>query len=332
VHEDARLTISFQRTLRIPDDGKTYPLPPGFSCFPLRHIEDYENTLPEEWISRGGVLMPMYQREALWLYFSPHYGAGRRSAYPFAVKVYTGKINAVTGKEFQNGLHGKDMFGSKQDYLVTPGQPWLDGYCVEEGTIRQFVAMPLGDGYTAEEQITGNAEWGGIQLVVYPMDADEYERRFPKSREDELVCSRRAKCMEAPAPAMGLAPGGKMKQEIFKDPFGVNTFDQSAKSRCFVHLLNSQSWKAITGEPIPSTPIDEKTYTSYGYPWFDYYDENLEALSGSPILNGLKSVSTMLKNKQVRQPGDDENDKPRRKVIRLGPKSVREGNFWNDSI
>ena len=27
VHEQARLVINFQRTLRIPDDGRTYPLP-----------------------------------------------------------------------------------------------------------------------------------------------------------------------------------------------------------------------------------------------------------------------------------------------------------------
>ena len=29
------LTIAFQRTLRIPDDGRTYPLPAGLGAFPL---------------------------------------------------------------------------------------------------------------------------------------------------------------------------------------------------------------------------------------------------------------------------------------------------------
>ena len=48
-----------------------------------------------------------------------------------------------------------------QDYMVLPEQPWLDGYCVEKGVIRQFVAMPLGEGYSGEEQITGAAEHGG---------------------------------------------------------------------------------------------------------------------------------------------------------------------------
>ena len=39
VHGDAELTIHFQRTLRIPDDDTTYPLPPGLGRFPLRHVE-----------------------------------------------------------------------------------------------------------------------------------------------------------------------------------------------------------------------------------------------------------------------------------------------------
>lgn len=30
-----RFAVSFHRTLRIPDDGRTYPLPPGLGMFPL---------------------------------------------------------------------------------------------------------------------------------------------------------------------------------------------------------------------------------------------------------------------------------------------------------
>jgi hypothetical protein len=55
-----------------------------------------------------------------------------------------------------------------------PELPWVDGYCVENGVIRQFVAMPLGDGYSAEEQITGAAEHGGVQIAVYPMKKERY--------------------------------------------------------------------------------------------------------------------------------------------------------------
>src|SRR5215471_10250335 len=86
------LTIGFQRTLRIPDDGKEYPLPPGLGSFPLRHIDDCAQRVPAGWLKRGGVLLPMWQSEALWLNFRTHYVLDRQTPYPFAVKVATGKI------------------------------------------------------------------------------------------------------------------------------------------------------------------------------------------------------------------------------------------------
>ena len=46
VEEGASVAINFQRTLRIPDTGKTYPLPPGLGAFPLRHVEDYPEKIP----------------------------------------------------------------------------------------------------------------------------------------------------------------------------------------------------------------------------------------------------------------------------------------------
>jgi hypothetical protein len=45
-HPEAKLSIEFQRTLRIPDDDKSYPLPPGLGAFPLRHVDDYAADVP----------------------------------------------------------------------------------------------------------------------------------------------------------------------------------------------------------------------------------------------------------------------------------------------
>ena len=41
IDSDAAFEIDFQRTLRIPDTDRDYPLPPGLGSFPLRHTEDY---------------------------------------------------------------------------------------------------------------------------------------------------------------------------------------------------------------------------------------------------------------------------------------------------
>ena len=90
---------------------------------------------------------------------------GRRCSddYPCAIKIAAGKINAVSGKPWKPELEA-----SERDYIVVPEQPWLDGFCIAKDAIRQFVAMPLGAGYSVEEQVTGKAEHGGLQMIVYP--------------------------------------------------------------------------------------------------------------------------------------------------------------------
>lgn len=277
VHDHARCSIEFQRTLRIPDDGEDYFLPPGLGCFPLRHLDDYAERLPGEWLRRGGVIMPMFQAEALWMDFDAGYTGPL--PYPFAVKVATGKICALTGDSWVDHLNT-----DPQDYLVLPEQPWLDGYCVEKGIVRQFVAMPLGEGYTAEEQLRGAAQHGGLQIVAYPMKRERYEEMISGEVAQDFV-------LESPDEvAMGLAPGGRMQQEIYEDPYGLDVWDQRHPSRCFITIANSAQWMAITGERPPVEPPTARDYTEAGLPWFDYYDADAKAVSGSDVLKTLKSV------------------------------------------
>jgi hypothetical protein len=282
VHDDAGVDIEFQRTLRIPDDGRDYPLPPGLGRFPLRHVDDFAARVPGTWIEHGGVMLPMYQSEALWICF--------RGGYPCAVKVATGKIDAVTGRQLRPGLARRP-----QDYLAIPEQPWLDGYCVEKGVIRQFVAMPLGAGYTAEEQITGEAEHGGLQLIVYPMKAEAYERllREPMEFGRSVFETGAVACRSFSLKEMGLAPGGRMRQMIYDDPHGLEVWDQAHVSRCFVHLANSLVWREITGAHPPTVPPTAREYAEAGLPWFDYYDDHLTGVGGAGILDKLRSVAQL---------------------------------------
>jgi hypothetical protein len=329
VHPGARLRVEFQRTLRIPDDDRDYPLPPGLGCFPLRHTDDFASRVPRHWLEHGGVMLPMYQAEALWLNLTGEDLEDRDSSYPFAIRVATGKVDAVTGKAWVNGLED-----DPQNYLVSPTQPWLDGYCVQRGVIRQFVAMPLGRGYSVEEQVTGKAEHGGIQIQVFPMKREAFERRFPvHSRDrrtfDRMVFSKELQC-GSPSAAMGLAPGGRMRQEIYEDPFGLEDWDLTRTSRCFVHLVNSAMWKAMTGELPPTTPPSAADYSRAGLPWFDYYDESAKPADGSAVLRGLKSVFRLGEEKGDHPPAENEGaSAPRVVNLRRGlrPGQVREGAF-----
>ena len=275
VHRDTYCRIEFQRTLRIPDNDRTYPLPPGLGRFPLRHLDDFAERLPEDSVRRGGVIIPIHQGEAMWIRFQDSFG----TPYPCAIKIATGKVCAITGAPWE-----KRVTQDPQNYLVVPGQPWLDGYCVETGTVRQFVAMSLGDGHTVEEQLTGDGVHGGLQVAVYPMKREVYERlRIPEpfSRVREGAPRWRG---------MGLAQGGRMSQEIYRDKFGLDAWDPERGIRCFVTLANSEQWMAITGERPPTRPPTSREYTEAGLPWFLYYDRDREAVEGAERLGVLKTL------------------------------------------
>jgi len=288
VHRNAMARISFQRTLRIPDDGADYPLPPGMGKFPLHHVEDHQDRLPGAWARRGGVFMPMYQSEALWINFSSH------RDYPIALQIAAGKINAVNGEPWQ-----EDMQFDPQGYVVTGSQPWLDGFCIEKGRIRQFVAAPLGDGVTVEEQLTGEAEFGGIQIKAWPLKAQVYDdihrdrAKFCLSREPDMVMASVEECSYD----MGLGMGGSMKQEIYDDHFRPGQWEQGFTSRCFVHLLNSVTYAQVTGHLPPHQPYEASDYAAAGLPWFDYYSDRV-ALGGSDRFKGLKTWKDFYRDKK----------------------------------
>lgn len=286
VHPDARCAIAFERTLRVPDDNQDYPLPAGLGRFPLHAVDDHP--VPDRWREDGGLFLPMYQSEAMWIALDEGY-----ASYPIAVKIAAGKINAVTGEPWTNTLHA-----DPQDYVVISRQPWLDGFHVDSDVVRQFVAMPLGEGLTAEGQLSGEEIWGGVQMIFYPMKADVYKRRFPPPvRRGDAIdvvyhgTPRPLRC--STESAMGLAPGGRIRQVIEEDPYGIDDWDTSVYSRCFVHLLNSRDYRRVTGRKPPPTPITAQAYADADVPWFDWYGEG-ESLPAGTVLPALDGVATAL--------------------------------------
>jgi hypothetical protein len=311
VHPEAILRIDFQRTLRIPDDERDYPLPPGLGSFPLRHADDFAERLPGRWLQRGGVMLPMYQSEAMWLNFTSP------GDYPFAIKVAAGKVNAVTGGPWCDSLQRRP-----QDYLVIPDQPWLDGFCVEKGVIRQFVAMPLGSGYSAEEQLTEAAEYGGVQIIAFPIKKECYRPGATAGPMPYAAPPEATACYD-----MGLAPGGRMLQQIHRDRRRFESWRHDQSSRCFVHIANSLVWSAIAGEAPPTTPPTAAEYTRAGLPWFETYAPANEILPGSPALESLKSVLEMGKEKGDVPLPENESVTPERIIElreKLGKDQVRE--------
>ncbi|MFE1248069.1 hypothetical protein [Streptomyces sp. NPDC058735] len=310
--------VRFIRTLRLPESG-THPLPPGLGEFPVRRVSDYGDRVPEAMRARGGVMLPVYLREAMWLSF-----AGTRE--PAALQVGVGKVCAVSGRPWSD-RPARDP----QNYVVLPRQPWLDGINSGTGTVRQFVAVPLGLGASVEGQVTGEEVWGGVQLQSFTLNG----RELARWRAQERRRAERTRAMPAPggfgaampmaappapgaapppvvaaapgaapggapagprrAPAaMGLGVGGSMRQEVYQDDRPLTDWSEQPAGRVFVHLVTPPEWRRITGEAAPPSPVDRAAYTRAGLPWFDHYDEDAEDLAPTDTLRAVRPAGDWL--------------------------------------
>ncbi|KAJ3497268.1 hypothetical protein NLG97_g2028 [Lecanicillium saksenae] len=178
--EDNLLRLSgkviLNRTLRVPEDGTVYGLPALFPPFPMVPVERVKEKVPSPVAAKGGVLIPMYPREALSLGFSAlkeYEGSALQDEYDqlefqcsqIAIRISCGGISATNLSDINNqaGL-------TEQNFVVLPEQERLDGFLSApkegRGVVRQFVAMASGLGYSAEFQITGEEAINGVQLLI----------------------------------------------------------------------------------------------------------------------------------------------------------------------
>lgn len=262
-----------ERTLRVPSDGRTYPLPPSLGAFPIYRTADYEVTRQAAW--RGTFFVPLYQWEAVWISFDAE------DWRPKAVQVAAGGVNVLTGERFPSKLKVKP-----QNYLVCPTQPWIDGIRTGTGTVRQFVAAPLGQGLTLEEQITGEAAKGGLQVRVISAKKGIFPTRRPKGISSAALYGE-----SLFSGNMGLAAGGAIGQKVYPDPHGLRAWDQESSQDVSILIVNSEEFRAITGQAPPTSPITAEQYDRYGLPWFELYDEQRGDIGAVVTLKKLTTVA-----------------------------------------
>ena len=262
---DASLRIGVQRTLRVPNDGGDYPLPPALGRLPVRPAAGRDLHF----------LIAIHLQDAAWLQFNA------RHTKPRALAIGAGAINALTGHRWRAELQA-----SPQNYVVVPPQPWLDGFKVKSGAVRQFVAVPLRGGGSVEEQITGEAE-GGITIAVFEPKPGALEGKSSPP-------SASARTRE-----LALGAGGRIEQRVYPDPYGVDVWSSTPAVVIQLHLLEADEFTSLTGEQVPPSPVDAGTYSRYGLPWFEVYDSARGELPATPELSGVKSLDE-LENKGTR--------------------------------
>lgn len=356
-HNNVRIgenfSFRFHRTLRVPDDEKTRGLPASLGTFDVCRVDDYADRVPREWLEHGGVFICMWPHEAMWISFCGEY------THPVAVKLATGKVCAITGKTWRTGLCG----GDEQDYMLVPGQPWVDGFKCRDGRVRQFVGALLGNGETVEAQVTGKEDVGGFQMQIF--ECKEEHRRAPVKfagahgmipkgaggsglggalggnvRYMARMAAPQVLCSTTPMPAfsaspdqvkgaeMGLAAGGLIEQAILKaHEWQPDRFDLTRTGRVFIHIVDANMFAAITGKAAHPSPITPETYKQNGYPWFSTW--------GTDAGNDVAVKTPLAKIKSVGQIGKEKKeawktgliDADDETIIHLGGKVVKDGNW-----
>jgi len=234
VHAEARCHINFH----LDDHPEPSTLQTLFhnDRVPLFHIDDYAGVLPGAWVKRGGLIAPVRPGQKLRISLAGH--------YPFAIKVATGKVNAINGAPWSDFLNF-----DQQDYLVSSYQYTFSGFRRPDGAIHQFVVSPMGVGATIEEEVTGTAEFGGIQLMAYPLSAAAYQKSRSETRFSiNLSPEAEDRIKASPLKPLGLAASEPVQEElVLVDDYSPQDWDTRQSRRCFIHLLDRDDFLRITG-------------------------------------------------------------------------------------
>ncbi len=274
------LKVTLHRTIRVHPRDKSH-LPPSLGHLPLYKVSDYRENCPSAW-EDDAVFVPLHEKEALWI--------STFSIEPVAVLIGAGGVNALTGEKLGLKLE-------KDNYLVTPPQPWLDGWKDQDGTVYQFVGTEYkkGEGLTVGEQLHGEeCKTGGLGIAVFE-SKEPIHRSMPtpaeKSFGGAMMCASpesfgfsNNKRLSA---EMGIGKGGNIEQKIYPDPYGIDIWKEKPSFAVAIYLINSENFSTITG--LPMLPLPQAAETYYDN-WYGLKDEHLEDVAGSEKFTGLKSV------------------------------------------
>ncbi len=283
------LSVTFHKTVRVRDNNEAANLPPSLGLFELHKVSDYKDRVPKHW-NHDAYFITMHDQEAMWMNF--------QTCEPLAVIIGAGTVNSLNGNKLRENLE-------KDGYLVTPPQPWLDGWKSDDGSVYQFVSASVGENKTIGEQLAKTDDHA-ISISVYKAKhpeqlkhvSDPHEKWGPSELGDLDYCSAgicqadsmmdfcrgsRACC----ANEMGMGKGGKIKQKIYEDPHGIEVWKESPEKIAKVYLINASEFAEIMGRPVPQPPLSAENYEGI---WFGLKDEQNKDIPGSDVFKDLKGA------------------------------------------
>lgn len=218
------LELTLHRTVRVAEGNKTSNLPPSLGHIETFKVSDYKNC-PVSW-DRDAVFVALRDTEALWMSFS--------TRDPLALLVGAGGMNALNGEKLGTKL-------KEDNYLVTPPQPWLDGWKSDEDHVYQFTATPYekGNGLSVAEQLMGEkSKTGAIGIAVF-----ELRDKYKHVRINESVNY------------IYYPDSGAYTMDYGYPSYSSNSFNASGLVKCSAMSVNSLSGKNYSGKGSSNGPL-----------------------------------------------------------------------------
>src|SRR5262249_12404546 len=137
-----------------------------------------------------------------------------------------------------------------------------------------------------ERQLGLDEERGGLRLLAMEPHLGRFpERPPPRAERTEPMAA-----MDAGVARMGIAAGAAIRQKIYPDPFGIDTWNPDERGVAVVHLLASRAYRRLTGLEPPPSPIDARTYAELGLEWFELADDARGDVGGPDRLTRVEPV------------------------------------------
>jgi hypothetical protein len=215
--EISPLLLTFHRTTRLENDDTTYNLPCSNGVLEIYSTKDYK--CPPTW-DKDAYFVAVHPEEAIWV--------GFQTLEPVALVVGLGNKNVLTDKNLNLELE-------KDNYITIPPQLWLDGWKAENGKVNQFIA-------------TGE-----------PLSISIFESKTPNMMQIYLE-KPKVICGDSPTEELdgevtccwGMSEvGGKVKQKIHNDPFGIDSWKKTPKKTIKIYLINGERFYEITKIAMP---------------------------------------------------------------------------------
>lgn len=244
--EISGLRVQFTRTFRVTDG---LPLTAHhFGSPSVYNVDPSRQALPADVLARGGVLIPTYPWEALYIHLD--------SDAPVALQIsYQGRC-ALTGNSLSRRLRHRH-----RNYVVVPFHRHITGAAAANHSTLQFsVGCVTNDlQFRASHEVTHRIT--GLQLQVWNLN-DTARQRWSNGSGS----THHATSVDTP-----LAP---------PRPQSISSRDWSTAplARVWIHLVDPVLWPAITGSLPPASPISSSDYFTHGLPWLPAFDEPISDL------------------------------------------------------